>query len=82
MKYSESDYRICQIKLPDPNDFDPHPRLLLDGWGIHAGECFEALMPDGWHNIRLEINWDVEGAACWYIPGREDVCPIGLFVRI
>ncbi len=29
--------RIAQIQLPDPADDDPHPRLLLEGHGIHAG---------------------------------------------
>ena len=28
--------RIAQIQLPDPADADPHPRLLLEGRGIHA----------------------------------------------
>lgn len=36
--------KIAQLQLPDPTDADPHPRLLLEGWGIHAGEgllpCF------------------------------------------
>ena len=43
--------RIAQLQLPDPADADPHPRLLLEGRGIHAGECFSALFPDGWHDI-------------------------------
>ena len=82
---------IYQLNLPDPNDHDPHPRLILPDYacwgdtGIHAGDCFEALMPDGkWHDITLEITWEKEGAACWYIstPGFSDVCPVGLFVRI
>ncbi len=30
--------RIAQLQLPDPADSDPHPRLLLNGHGIHAGE--------------------------------------------
>ena len=30
--------KIAQIQLPDPADADPHPRLLLEGRGIHAGE--------------------------------------------
>ena len=25
--------KISQLKLPSPNDTDPHPRLLLDGYG-------------------------------------------------
>ena len=50
--------RIAQIQLPDPADEDPHPRLLLEGRGIHAGEGFTALFPDGWHEITLEVAWD------------------------
>lgn len=36
------DDRIAQLQLPDPADADPHPRLLLDGRGIHSGESFTA----------------------------------------
>ena len=36
--------RIAQLQLPDLADDDPHPRLLLEGDGIHAGQglppCF------------------------------------------
>ena len=39
--------KISQIKLPAPNDRDPHPRLLVDGDGVHAGQGFRALFPDG-----------------------------------
>lgn len=75
--------KISQLKLPSSNDTDPHPRLLLDGYGIHAGQCFQALFPDGWHNITLEVSWSDTGPACWYIstPGYSDVCPVGLFVE-
>lgn len=45
--------KISQLQLPDPNDTDPHPRLMLDGYGIHAGSSYTALMPDGWHDIPL-----------------------------
>lgn len=74
---------IKQIQLPDPGDTDPHPRLLLDGRGIHAGQSFTVLMPDGWHDITLEMDWDTLGPACWYIstPGYAHVCPLGLFVK-
>mgnify|MGYP000524356956 CR=1 FL=1 len=41
--------RIAQLQLPDPADDDPHSRLLLEGDGIHAGQGFTALFPDGWH---------------------------------
>lgn len=76
---------IYQIQLPDPTDKDPHPRLLVNGSGIHAGATFTALMPDGeWHDITLEMSWEENGPACWYIstPGYYDVCPIGLFVKV
>lgn len=61
-----------------------YPRLLLDGYGIHAGEYFRALFPDGWHDITLEVGWNETGPACWYIstPGFSDVCPVGLFVEV
>jgi hypothetical protein len=76
--------KIAQIQLPDPADADPHPRLLLEGRGIHAGEWFSALFPDGWHDVTLEVSWEPTGPGCWYIstPGFEDVCPIGLFVKV
>ena len=38
--------KISPLKLPAPHDTAPHPRLLLDGCGIHTGECFRALFPD------------------------------------
>lgn len=75
---------IYQIQLPASDDRDPHPRLLVDGWGIHAGNSFLALMPDGqWHEITLEVDWNTIGPACWYIstPGYQGVCPVGLFVK-
>lgn len=75
---------IAQITLPDAKDDDSHPRLLCGGVGIHCGEVFSALLPDGrWHDITLEIIWDVEGPGCWYIsnPEYRDICPIGLFVK-
>ena len=59
-------------------------RLLLEGRGIHAGEGFTALFPDGWHEITLEVAWEPTGPACWYIstPGFKGVCPVGLFVKV
>ena len=76
--------KIAQIQLPDPADADPHPRMLLEGRGIHAGEWFSALFPDGWHDVTLEVSWEPTGPGCWYIstPGFENVCPIGLFVKV
>ena len=60
------------------------PRLLLEGEGIHAGQGFTALFPDGWHDITLEVAWETEGPGCWYIstPGFKGVCPVGLFVKV
>ena len=60
--------RIAQIQLPDPADDDPHPRLLLEGRGIHAGEGFTALFPDGWHEITLEVAWEPTGPAAGTYP--------------
>jgi len=76
--------KVAQLKLPDPADEDPHPRLMLDGNGIHAGSSYTALFPDGWHNITLEVSWKRNGPDCWYIstPGFPDICPVGLFVKI
>ena len=76
--------RIAQLQLPDPADGDPHPRLLLEGRGIHAGEGFTALFPDGWHDITLEVRGEPTGPGCWYIstPSFEVVCPISLFAKI
>ena len=76
--------KIKQLQLPDPEDHDPHPRLLLDGYGIHAGSSYTALFHDGWHDITLEVSWEKTGAACWYIstPGFGAVCPVGLFVKV
>lgn len=78
------DNKIAQLQLPDPADDDPHPRLLLNGYGIHAGNCFTALFPNGWHDITLETRWEITGAACWYIstPGFESISPVGLFVKV
>lgn len=85
MELGRKDYpNIRQICLPSPNDTDPHPRLLLNGWGIHAGTGVTALFPDGWHDITLEVSWDETGPACWYIstPGYGHICPVGLFVKV
>ena len=58
------------------------PVLLVQG-GIHAGETFHALFPDGWREITIEMSWEPEGPGCWYIstPGFTHICPIGLFVK-
>lgn len=76
--------KIAQIQLPDKSDRDEHPRLIVNGYGIHAGSGYTALFPDGWHEITLEVSWEITGPECWYIstPGFEGVCPVGLFVKI
>lgn len=77
------DMGLAQIQLPDLSDDDLHPRLLVAGEGVHAGQSFEALFPDGWHVVTLEIRNKIIGPSCWYIstPGYENICPIGLFVK-
>lgn len=75
---------IAQIQLPAPSDMDDYPRLVVDGEGIHAGQWFSALMPDGWHDITLEVRGEPKGPGCWYIstPEYRNICPVGLFVKI
>lgn len=69
---------ISQLQLPDPNDTDPHPRLLLNGYGIHAGSCYTALMPDGWHRLPLK-----SGGSRLALPaGTYQHRGIGIFVRL
>lgn len=74
---------ITQIMLPDPDDTSDYPRLVVDGYGVHCGEPFTALFPDGWHDITLEVRGEPTGPGCWYIstPGFKDICPVGLFVK-
>ena len=84
LPYYVENFPVAQIQLPDPADTDPHPRLQFDGYGIHAGDSFTAWLPDGWHEITLEINWNAEGPNCWFIsdPALRNVCPVGLWCRI
>ena len=64
--------RIAQLQLPNPEDDDPHPRLLLEGEGVHAGQGFTALFPDGWHDITLEVAWESRKApAAGTYPRRD-----------
>lgn len=72
---------VAQIQLPSPDDQDPHPRLLFQGGGIHAGDTFIAWLPDGWHEITLEVSWNDAGPNCWYIcdPALRNICPVGLW---
>ncbi len=64
---AEDELRVAQLQLPDPADADPYPQMLLEGRGIHAGEGFTALFPDGWHDIALEVSWELTGPGCWFI---------------
>ena len=65
---------IMEITLPSPSDQDPRSRLLVDGDGVHAGQCFRARFPNGWHDITLEVAWEITDPGCWYIstPGYEN----------
>lgn len=75
--------KLGQIQLPAPEDTDPYPRLLLNGRGIHAGETFRALFPDGWREITLETSQKPEAPAAGTSPTPvfTHICPIGLFVK-
>ena len=75
-------YEVRQIRLPDQNDTDPHPRLLFGSRGIHAGDGFMAWLPQGGTRIRIEVSWETTGAASWYLPGYPEICPVGLFCRV
>lgn len=78
-------HTLMQIQLPDPSDTDPHPRIILNGWGLHAGQGVEAYIPGkGLVHLCLEISWDREGAACWYVSteGYRGVCPVGLWCKV
>lgn len=74
--------RIMQIKPLEADSQDGRP--TLNGYGLHCGESFRALFPNGWKQITLEVRCDQGGRTQWYIstPGFKDVCPIGLFVII
>ena len=70
---------ISQLQLPDSNDTDPHLRLLLNGYGIHAGSCYTALMPDG-GGMRLPLK---SGGSRLAPPaGTYQHRGIGIFVRL
>lgn len=77
-------YRIVQMQLPDSVDDAPHPHLLLERGGVHAGQGFTALFPDGWHDITLDVSWELAGPGYWYIstPGFDGMCPVGLFMNV
>ena len=34
--YQIDGIEVAQIQLPNPLDDDPHPRLIFQGWGVHA----------------------------------------------
>jgi hypothetical protein len=73
---------VQQILPPDPSDTDRHPRLIFNGYGVHAGQVFEAWIPgEGFKRISIEMSWDYDDYRCWYVAtkGCEGVCPIGLW---
>lgn len=77
-------YDVYQIQPPATGDPDEHPRLMVNGEGIHAGDLLEAMLPGCWLTIRMEMDDSISGPRCWYIAepeGLREVCPIGLFVR-
>ena len=37
--------KISQLKLPSPNDTDPHPRLLEVGWNETGPACWYISTP-------------------------------------
>ena len=76
--------RIAQLQLPIWQTMIRTLGCSWNGDGIHAGQGFTALFPDGWHEITLEVAWEPTGPGCWYIstPGFEGVCPVGLFVKV
>lgn len=84
MYFTIDGHKVAQIRLPAADDMDPHPRLIFEGHGIHAGESFTAWLPDGWRDITLEVSWEPEGPGCWYIstPGLGGIVPIGLWCRV
>lgn len=86
MKEYKIDGRVVkQILPPDPTDTDRHPRLIFDGWGVHAGQVFEAWIPgEGFKRISVEMSWERDDFRCWYIAtkGCEDICPIGLWCAV
>lgn len=77
-------YHVYQIQPPAPEDQDEHPRLMVNGRGLHAGELLEVMLPGCWLTVRLEIDESRTGPGCWYIadpPELREVCPLGLFAR-
>lgn len=82
--YTIDGYPVAQIRLPAATDDDPHPYLQLQSQEIHAGTGLTVWLPDGWHDVRLEMRWEITGPGCWYIaaPALTDVCPVGLWCRI
>ena len=84
-EYFIDGHRVMQIQLPDEDDTDEHPRIRLNGDGIHAGEVVQAWIPGkGLVHLRLEVSWEAVGASSWYVANEEyrDVCPIGLWCVI
>ena len=47
---------IAQLQLPDLADTDEHPRLTLNGEGIHAGDCLQHYFP----TVGMMLRWRLE----------------------
>lgn len=60
------------------------PQLICNNNSLKPGCHLEALFPDGWHSITLELRDMEDELSCWYISTMEysHYSPIGLFVRI
>lgn len=63
--------RIAQLQLPDPADADPHPRLLLEGYGIHAGQWFTALFLTGGTTLPWKCLGSRKALAAGTYPRRD-----------
>ena len=78
-------HTLMQIQLPDPDDTDPHPRIWLNGRGLHAGDGVNAYIPGtGLVMLHLEVAWEQKGPDCWYVTtdGYRDICPVGLWCAV
>ena len=75
--------KISQLQLPIRMIPTCTPGFCLTGM-VFMRELLHALMPDGWHDITLEVRMEPTGPGCWYIstPEYRDICPVGLFVKV
>ena len=61
--------RIAQLQLPDPADEDPHPRLRLEGYGVHAGQALRPCSLTGGMTLP------------WKCPGSRQALVVGTYPR-